>query len=762
MKSIRLLFCIISSFLGVHSGYAQQGDTQPLGLYVIGLPGDSVATIRWAPKDMASWHWGNENGYRLYRYTTGLNGVRDSIQGMVASKIVLDSFINPLPENAWSNVEATTNQINLAKGAIYAESFVVDSMIGASSLARAYADQADRESRYVFGLFAADQDFDIAEAMGLGYRDTTALPNRIYYYAIELLGDIDSNAVAIFGVEVDMADTFEMAVPPMPQMEQAVDSVIMISCDVSLLADSYVSYNFERSKDSLVFEPVNELPVIASDEENSFDDSIYFSDKVDSVGVWYYYRYYGRTPFGESGPPSPALKVKTSPSPKSSPPIISNLSMDGEDVKIDWTFPQDEESLISKFRIYRSKNPAGPYNLLDSVGVTVRTWTDVYPIASAYYRVAGYDVALVEVYAGEKLMQLQDSIPPDAPENLSCAIDASGKVKISWSSVEDPSLKGYRVFSGNAEEGIYAEQTNFVIEDTSFSFSVNLNTLTQELYLKVQAVDIRQNYSEYSEPCMAMRPDIVPPSRPILVKALPLVVGVSIEWISSSSDDVASHQLQRRWVDDAEWVTLVEFDTSGTIIGTPLGVAGVVIDDGKGKLRDTLAAYPNEYKYRLVALDYGENASSSDILNVRPYDNGERGLITDLEIDSGFDAQLVKEVNTLSWNYSHLQGLYDFQIYRSVDDKPMRAYATTNGRGGINFADVPATSGLAVPASGAFNWKDAELGTAKMLAHSGAPGAISGTSMQRKFKYKIMARHFDGGWSQMSEVVEIEVWVPGN
>ena len=721
-----------------------------------------MATIRWAPKDMASWHWGNENGYRLNRYTTGLNGVRDSIQGIVASKVVLDSFINPLPENAWGNVDATSNQINLAKGAIYAESFVVDSMIGASALARAYADQADRESRYVFGLFAADQDFDIAEAMGLGYRDTTALPNRIYYYAIELLGDIDTNALAVFGVEVDMADTIEMAVPPIPLAEQAVDSIIMISCDVSLLADMYVSFNFERSEDSIVFEQVNELPVIASDEENEFGDQIYFTDEIDSVGTWYYYRYYGRTPFGESGPVSPVLKVKTSPSPKSSPPIISNLAMQGDDVKIDWTFPQEEEDLISKFRIYRSKNPAGPYNLLDSVGVSVRTWTDVYPIASAYYRVAGFDVALVEVYAGEKLMQLPDTIPPDAPENLSCAIDATGKVQISWSPVDDPGLKGYRVFGGNAEEGIYAEQTSVLVKDTTFSFFVDLNTLSKEVYLKVQAVDLRQNYSDYSEPCMAMRPDIVPPSRPILVKALPLVVGVSIEWISSSSDDVASHQLQRRWVDDVEWVTLLEFDTAGTIIGTPVGVSGFAIDGANGKLRDTLAAYPKEYKYRLLALDQTGNASSSEILTVRPYDSGERGIITDLEIDSMYDAQLVQDVNVLSWNYSHLEGLYDFQIYRSADNKPMRAYATTNGRGGINFSEVPATSGVSIPASGAFSWKDTELGTARMLAHSGVPGAISGSTMQRTFKYKIMARHFDGGWSQVSEVVEIEVWVPGN
>ncbi len=761
MRRLNFLMCLGIIFFSGFTLKAQVGEGERLGIFLLGESLDTTVRIRWAPSNLNTWQWGLENGYRLSRFTLANNGVRDSIQGVIASKVVLDSLILPLPENNWSNVDATSDQINIAKGAIYSPSFIVDSMIGASSIARAFADQADRENRYVFGLFAADQSFAVAEAMGFGYKDTTALSNKVYYYSIEILGDLDSNALSLFGLEIDMSDTTDLIVPPQPQVEQAVDSTVMISCDVSLLGNSYVSYHVEQSVNNIDFNRVSELPIVASETDGSSGEILYFTHIVDSVGMYYYYRFYGMTPFGEAGPVSPVLRVKTSPSPKASPPIITDLTIVSENVKVDWTFPSTEDTLISKFRIYRSKNPLGPYNLLDSVAVTVRTWTDDHPINSGYYRIAAFDKALVEVYGAEKLMQLKDSIPPDAPSGLSCNIDFQGIVTVAWSPVEDPGLQGYRVFSGNAAVGIYGEETNEPVTDTIYTFQTNLQTLTEALYVKLQAVDLRENYSEYSAYCMALRPDILAPSRPILSKANPLVEGISLQWINSSSDDVVKHQLQRRWVKEAIWVTLLEFDTSGTVIGTPVGMNNVGLAADEGRAIDTLAAYPRDYEYRLLAVDEAENSSSSEILGVRPYDSGLRGTITNLDVDSTFDAQLTKDVNILSWNYSHLAGLYDFQIYRSVDHKPMRAYATTNGRGGINFADVAATSGLVQPASGTFNWKDAELGTARLLANSGVPGAISGTPMQRTFKYKIMARHFDGGYSPVSEEIEIEVWVPG-
>ena len=760
MKPNAIITSLLLAFLTCSSIFGQ-ADDEKLQLHLLSSVDDSVVRLRWAPGNVSSWNWGIENGFQLSRLTVATNGVEDSLQGQFNSKVILDTLILPLPENGWGGVDATEDQVNLARGAIYSPSFIIDSMLSESDFTRAFADQSDREHRFMFGIFAADQSFEVAQAMGLGYLDTTVTANKVYFYIVEFLGDVDTTHASAFGTEVDMEQSVDLLVPSSPEFRLGVDTNVMMAMDITSVQSFYTSYNVERSDDNISFSQVNESPLVPASTEGINEGLLYFSDIVPEVSTNYYYRYYGVTPFGDAGPFSDTLQVITHPSPKSSPPKITDLTLVDDEVKVEWTFPSNEQVFINRFRIYRANNPIGPFNLLDSVAVTIRTWTDEYPIPSGYYRIVALDKAPAEVYGGDRFIQLEDTIPPLAPVGLNCIISNEGLVLVSWDPVEDPGLKGYRVFSGNSEVGTFGEQTTVPDRDTSFSFQTNLHTLTEALYIKVQAIDLRENYSEYSDICTATRPDIIPPSRPILSKANPLLMGVSIEWINSTSEDVTKHQLQRKRVDGMSWTNLIEFDPAGDPIGTPVGVRNVVIDDVSGKLIDTLAAYPLEYEYRLLALDEAENTASSEILRVRPYDSGLRGQITTVEVDSVFDVTANIGVNLLAWNYSHVDGLFDFQIYRSVDGKPMTAYATTNGRGGVNFADSGSPSGLTKPSPGIFQWKDFSLGTSKILANSGTPGVTSGVPKQRTYKYQIMARHFDGGWSPISEVVELTVWVPG-
>jgi hypothetical protein len=276
-------------------------------------------------------------------------------------------------------------------------------------------------------------------------------------------------------------------------------------------------------------------------------------------------------------------------------------------------------------------------------------------------------------------------------------------------------------------------------------------------------LDERENYSEYSEVCHALRPDLVPPSKPVLLKANPLVTGVQLEWIHSASTDLDKHIVQWKRKVDAGWTSILEIDPSGDS-DNPSGVSGVATTEDGGKLLDTLAAYPYEYQYRVLALDENQNQSSSEILTTVPFDSGERGEITDLEADTTY----LNTISTtayytveLTWEYTSLQGLYNFQIYRSIDGKPMRAYKTTNGRGGINFEDVALSTGIEQVTPGTFSWTDPEMGNATIMAQSGYQASHAGWPVRRTMKYQVMARHIDGGWSPVSEVVEIQVMVPG-
>lgn len=738
-----------------------QSNEERLQLHLLSSVEDGRVKLRWAPGNVMSWKWGIENGYKLSRLTVAIDGVEDSLQGQFNSKVILKDKIFPLPENEWSGVDGTPDQINLARAAIYAPSFIVDSMQSESGFTRAYADQTERENKFMFGVFAADQNFEVAQAMGLGYLDNTVEKNNVYFYIVEFLGDVDTLYPSAFGIEVVIEESTSPPIPPIPEFRMGVDTNVMLAMNISSIQTLYTGYYVERSDDNISFSQVNDSPIVPASTEEVNQGMIFFSDVVPEIATNYYYRYYGITPFGEPGPYSDTLLIITHPSPKASPPKITDLTMVDDEVEVEWTFPDIEETFIDRFRIYRANNPLGPFNLLDSVGVTVRTWSDEHPIPSAYYRIVALDKAPVEVYGGDRFIQMQDSIPPVAPDGLGCIISTDGSVLVTWDPVDDDGLKGYRVFSGNAEIGTFGEQTSVPVRDTFFTFQTNVRTLTEELYVKVQAIDLWENYSVYSDVCTSTRPDLLPPGNPVLSTANPLVMGIDIAWINSATPDVVKHQLQRKPVDEAEWITILEFDPEGDPIGTPTGVSNVVIDADEGKLVDTLASYPTEYVYRLLAIDEANNSSSSGLLRARPYDDGLRGTISGMDLDSVFETTAQIGVNRLQWNYNQLGGLFDFQIYRSVDGKPMKAYATTNGRGGVNFADDGSPSGLKHPSPGVFQWKDAELGTGRILANSGVPGATNGVPRQRTFKYQIMARHFDGGWSPLSEIIELTVWVPG-
>jgi hypothetical protein len=179
------------------------------------------------------------------------------------------------------------------------------------------------------------------------------------------------------------------------------------------------------------------------------------------------------------------------------------------------------------------------------------------------------------------------------------------------------------------------------------------------------------------------------------------------------------------------------------------------IDAKGGNLYDTIASHLYAYDFRILAEDDAGHVTSSEIRTVTPYDSGLRGTITNLQayegVPTGFSAPFVG----LTGDYDELDGLHNFLIYRSVDNSPMREYATTNGRDGINFYDVASGEmGKVVP--GQFGWDDVELGVPKVDESGGAQQGGS-TADIRTYTYRVMARHFDGGFSPLSGEVVIVV-----
>jgi len=62
---------------------------------------------------------------------------------------------------------------------------------------------------------------------------------------------------------------------------------------------------------------------------------------------------------------------------------------------------------------------------------------------------------------------------------------------------------GYRVFLSNMAEGDFVQITTTWINDTVYHYGLNLNTLSEEVYFTVKAVDFRENMSQLHNPAQS-------------------------------------------------------------------------------------------------------------------------------------------------------------------------------------------------------------------------------------------------------------------
>ena len=156
------------------------------------------------------------------------------------------------------------------------------------------------------------------------------------------------------------------------------------------------------------------------------------------------------------------------------------------------------------------------------------------------------------------------------------------------------------------------------------------------------------------------------------------------------------------------------------------------------------------YLYRVLAADASGNIASSSILEATGYDHGLRGEIFDLmAVDmpytvyttTNYAADKEKAGIAVGWDYTDTLGVHHFIIYRSADKWPFQSYQSyLVYEGRSNPAATTDGSELSAGSSGLtsrYIFIDKEV----------LPGKV--------YKYKIVAKHLDGGFSKTSEVVSV-------
>ncbi len=723
-----------------------------------GIYADDQVVLRWAPLDIESWRYSNANGYRLERKTLRSGGQMLSTAAFNASYILLSPSLVALPESQWESMADSSDMAGIAAGSIYGDSLDLLPAEG-GGLLQIYNKSREIENRFRFSLFAADQDIKIAKAMGLAFVDTSVQANKEYVYFIQALGQ----AVTVGGFAAVETDSASVTAAPSGLQAAPADKAVILQWNKN--ETMFSSFVVERAVGAGgTFVRLNESPLMfATTTGDSSGPMSYIDSLADNTTV-YVYRVRGQTPFGVLSAPSDTIQVTGKPSALALLMSIRAVEELNEGaLTLTWEFPGLMENRIVGFDVFRSDKVDGAFTKLNtaSLGVSLRVYEDLQPLPANYYMVKAYDLNGFEYPTFPYLGQPKDDTPPQKPVILTAECSKIGVVTLTWPKIADPDVMGYRVFMSTVENGDYAQITTTWLNDTIYQYHIESNTLTEEVYFGIKALDFRQNQSVMSDPKMIMRPDVIAPAPPVIKKVVADNFGVYFEWDLSPSTDVVSYTLERKELGIPEWVSVVTFV------------------DSLFSYKDVTASVRQRYEYRLVAKNDADLKSSSKIIKTKPVDSGVRGLI------QNFVGQLIQNPKrvVLQWDYPNDPDLIGFEIFRAIQDvNKQRSYdfmkipmsapagavsnsnlAVLNGNNWhCTFTDLDVN--FAIKQINAFVAFPNPAGVPNNAVPIPVPGAVAnnfvvpnpnnlagqGNQIPTQLFYWVMAKYADGGYSPLT------------
>ena len=758
-----------------------------------GRPLESLSTtdgnkilIRWLPMDYDTWMLGRTQGYKVERYTYAVNGVRQNQQNTYDSKTTLTSSLFPLTEAQWqSQFPATNNFAQLAKGILYDPGTALPAN---PNLSDAVNYQEDKDTRFVFSLYAADQDFEVAKGLANALEDFNVVAGREYLYRISINGN--PNLVTAF---LASPDSIPVLTAPVELSGVGEDHQAMLTWNTKQTEEEYSNYILERSTDGINYQSVNDLPLLFSSEEEDPTYSFY-RDSLDDNTTIYSYRVRGKTPFCVLGPPSDTIQVKGRPGRiPNFQPSFKFIREDPDRNVARWAgmIPDEVLSQVAGFNIWRSEKPTEGYiklnpNLRPS---HVKAWSDYTFIPSAYYRLEVIDVNGHSYLSSPKLFQRKDTIPPDPPTGLSGEFVTNNTLILTWTKNTEPDLLGYRMFAANQRTAEYTLVTPQLVESETYVYEIDPEFMVDSIYLKLAAGDGHDNYSDFSSVLALARPDIIPPSRPVLYKANPTPAGIEIGWAFSGSDDVARHELQRKNINLTNWETVLtivpedEEKYEDTLMGDSTSVTNFL---------DSTILDPGTYQYRFAAFDLYENGSASQLINIRPYTSGVRGTIesidvlarcvapVDVENQQGYDAVEAYILEYETEGTRNMTLLEQIFIYHVITAEEWETFKKPNA----DLQEIYRTLQLrklnlwsdSLITQVDLTWEYTPTGVrdyqifrstagSDMMLYQTIPTTnltdlkFEDTDVQagHRYFYRILARHHGGGFSEMSAVKMVRV-----
>ncbi|GHT76294.1 hypothetical protein FACS189463_1090 [Bacteroidia bacterium] len=400
----------------------------------------------------------------------------------------------------------------------------------------------------------------------------------------------------------------------------------------------------------------SEMPVKAKADEGVEPTLGYRSDSLPDNQTTWYYRIRGNTAFGETGPPSDSIVGRGRKQIISAPVMANKEVIDNNKVRLTWEYPEEMNESGIGFRVYRSTKPnATKEKIYESKTATARNFTDLSPKLTNYYLVSVFDDETEKFTAGHTYAELIDSIPPLAPRDLAGTVDDSGKVLLTWKKNTDEEIDGYRLYRSNRPDFEFLLVTPAVVQDSCFTDSINLNTLTKTIYYRLRAIDLRGNQSDFSDVLELKRPDRIPPVSPLIQSLEEQKNSLALTWINSSSEDVARHHIYKKTESDSIFHLIASFEKSKNI----------------RIFQDNVVERGKTYMYYVQAADESglySNPSSPVQITMSGGRSDEIAL----------KKQMAGNHVVLTWNIPAKKQIAEVIIYKATNDGSLQLHDHTN------------------------------------------------------------------------------------
>ncbi len=687
-----------------------------LFIQAVAHTGTEQIKIRWAPSSYLLWQYTNGVGYKLERVTLKNDlGMLLTPTERLASLKRWSAPFRPVDTKTWKSMIDTSEVAGLAAASLFGEGMMVEDL-STHPMVQIYNQVQEQDNRFGFGLFAADQDWEVAKAMGLAAEDTDIKEGETYLYYIKPAEFPTSFIVAPQALMVKAEAAAKLEAPSSLKAEFG-DRVVDLKWDANF-RPNYSSYWIEKSLDGgLQFVPVNHLPIVPTQQKEGRFSSAFYRDTLLENFQRVVYRLSAKSIFGELSPPSDTLSGYGQPKRLSASIGISSIrETQAGQLEIQWDFPTKLSQHLEGFELFRAQRKNGPFEKIHTgkLKAADRRFHDETANSVNYYKVKAFDLYGHSYESFSALGQLLDEEPPQAPTGLQGRVDKEGNVSLFWKPNQEDDHMGYRVFRSNQKDGFYNQVTSYFIRDTFYYHQVDMNTSSQSIYYKIIALDFRENYSEKSTSYEVKRPDLIPPIAPLMKRAIPTDTSVSLSWVLSSSTDLAQHQLQRQQTNDPSW--------------TPL----LTIEKGKttNQFNDQTAQLGTTYWYRIVAIDKADLRASSKVIEASPLDKGIRAPIENFEVYRDSSTEAVQ----ISWKYPPAQKLHQFVLYRAEPGRPLRTYQQIMAE----TSDEGTTSSFEAAFKN-FEFQDKSVKTAT------------------QYTYQLIAKYKDGGFSPLSPKVVVQL-----